>query len=99
MVYLNLNKKEFSEKKQEEYNKTAISETGEEGKDDLRIDDDGKSKVYIEEIRDGKMTIVAETNVGYISIDVIIDDDHIISMAEMLVKKLNKLKTALESLK
>ena len=97
MVYLSLDK-EFFEKNIKSMNQEAISELGEEGKNVLRFSDGFNGK--IEEITGDIINIVIDhPKLGYISVDVKLDEDDYIKFIENINKKLNKFKTLLESLK
>lgn len=97
MAYINL-EKEFLEKNKIEMEKLSISEIGEDGKDCLRYDDDCIG--HIDEINPDSISVTLEASkIGYISFDVKLDDDDYIQLIENAVKKMNKLKNIMESLK
>ncbi|MEK6883630.1 MAG: hypothetical protein AABY22_28640 [Nanoarchaeota archaeon] len=99
MVYFNLNKSEFTEEKQKEYEKLSIEEMGiEDGKGFLRIQDDsvkGKISDWEEEC----IIVDIESPIGFISLEVRFDSEDLYKLIEIAVKKLNKFKTLLESVK
>ena len=99
MVYLNINK-DFFDKNKESMNKEAIEEMGDEGKDSYLFNDNEDG--VIEEIDEEASTIniKCETSqLGYISMDIKVDSEDLLSLIELAVKKLNKFKTVLEGLK
>lgn len=99
MVYMNLEKKEFSKEKLDQANKESISEIGDEGNELIRFNDE-KDKTHIEDIEeDGTIQIVSESKYGYISIDVRLTDDDLIDLIGLVTKRLNKFKSVIESLK
>ena len=99
MVYMNLEKKEFSAEKLASANKYAIEEIGDDCKDNLRFDDDG-DKASIEEVGDdGTLFVMSESKYGTISFDVKLSDDDLIDLIGLVTKRLNKFKSVIESLK
>lgn len=99
MVYMNLEKKEFSEEKIKEYHKEAISEIGDDGGKSSLLCVDNADVVVIDEIEDGEIHAHSESRFGYVSFDIKLDSDDMIELIEQIVKKMNKFKTLLESLK
>lgn len=101
MVYMNLRKEAFSAKRIEEANAESIAEMGEEdGKENL-IFDFSKCTAEISEIdENGTLTIdLDSTEFGFISVDVKLSDQDMIAIIGLAVKRFNKVKTMLESLK
>lgn len=99
MVYLMLNKG-YVERTMKEANEQAINELGEEdGKDTLMWDlNDSKDK--LEEIgEDGSLSVVSASEIGSIDIYLKLSVSNDIDIIESIVKRLNKFKTMLESLK
>lgn len=98
MVYLNLDK-EFFEKNIKSMNQEAISELGDvDGKNMLTYSDNIIAK--IEEIDGDIINVVMQhPKLGYISMEIKLDEDDYIKFIENINKKLNKFKTLLESLK
>ena len=97
MVYLNIDS-EYFEKNKDKFLKTAKEEFGDENsKSYLYIDE---IEGQISEIEDNKIFITIENSpIGYISMDVSISTDDLVKLLEIAVKKMNKYKTVLESLK
>lgn len=98
MVYLSLDK-EFFEKNINSMNQEAISELGDvDGKNILQYSDEVAG--IIDEIDGDVITIVIDhPKLGYMSMNVKLDEDDYIKFIENINKKLNKFKTLLESLK
>jgi hypothetical protein len=98
MVYLNIDK-EFFEKNKNKAEKQSIEELGDEGKNNL-IFDIINDEVNIEEIDDtGKISISSKSDFGWVYTDVKLDNDDMLRLIELFVKKLNKFKSLLESIK
>ena len=99
MVYLNLDK-EFVDKNLKKWNEESISESGEDGKDSYLIinDQDGRIEDIDEDASEFNV-VCDDPNLGFISLDVKLDSDSLLKIIELSVKKLNKFKTVLESLK
>lgn len=98
VAYLNLEKAELTEEKQKEANKASISEIGDEGKNRLRFDPEDHTR--IEEItEDGVINVISESSFGYISLDVKLDDEDLITLIGLITKRMNKFKAVIEGLK
>lgn len=99
MAYLNLEKAELTPEKIAEANKAAIDELGSpEAKEQLRFDPEDLTR--IEEItEDGTINVISESKLGYISIDVKLDDEDIITLIGLITKRMNKFKAVIEGLK
>lgn len=98
MVYMDLKKSEFSAEKIKQYHDEHKVNSGQD--DGLLNCVDDQDKVVIDEITsDGELSIHSESDFGYIALDVQLDTDHIVRLIEVVVKKMNRFKTALESLK
>ena len=98
MVCMNLNKEDFIAKKIEQYNKDAISEIGDDAKEML-LCEDNNDKVEIDEFDNGTITAHSSSKFGYVSFQIRLDDDDIISIIEYLNKRMNRFKNILESTK
>jgi hypothetical protein len=106
MAYVNLSES-YIEKNRKKAKEEAISNFGDEdGKDNLVFVDTEKDRAendaldHIEEIdEDGSITITSESKLGYISIDIQLTDEDFITLIGIAVKRLNKFKNVLESLK
>lgn len=98
-MYISLNKL-FLEKTQEEANKEAIAELGNDGKnlliysnnlsvriDSLGIDDDGT------------ISVTFTTNLGDFSVEIPLDNNTLELILSAVIKRMNKIKTLLESLR
>lgn len=98
MVYLVL-KKSYVERTMQEANDRAIDEMGEEGKDSLMwsIDDSEDNLEEIEE--DGSLDVVSDSEIGYIYISPKFSVSNEIELIESIVKRLNKFKSLMESMK
>jgi hypothetical protein len=99
VIYLNLDKN-FVDKHLKEWNEEAIKEFGKEGKDMYLFNDEEDARIEDIEEDAGKFNVVCETSkIGYISLDVKMTTDDLLSLIELAVKKLNKFKTILEGMK
>lgn len=99
MVYVNI-EKEFFEKNKEAAAKKAIKEFDEEGGKDILYFDVKDNETRIDGIEDdGTINVVSDSKLGYISFDVKLSDDDYIEFAGLIIKKLNKFKSAIESVK
>jgi len=98
MVMLHLYK-EYVDKHLEEWNKNAIKEFGDAAEGLYLFEDDTVG--HIDEIEeDGKIHITCDNNeLGIIATWVQLDTDDLIRLIEIAVKKMNKFKNILESLK
>lgn len=96
---MNLEGKEFTPEKIKKAKADYESEIGENPDGILFCVDNGDT-TRIDEIDDeGVIHVVSESSYGYVSVDVKMDTDDLIRMVEITVKKLNKFKSLLESLK
>ena len=95
---MNLNKK-FIDANLKRMNEEAISKLGtRDGCDGYMYTDD--TRAVIEDISDSSITInLDHPKIGFFSFDVKLDEEDLISLLEMCVKKMNKFKTILETLK
>lgn len=100
MVYINL-EKEFLKKTEKKANEDAIAEMGEEsGENILMYSDLKEDECYIDEINDdGIINIIINGEWGYIGAKIGLDDDDFIKIANLLIKRFNKFKSVVESLK
>ena len=98
MVYLNLEAKEFTPEKIEQMKQKYKSEV--KGEDDCLYWEADDTNTRIEDItEDGKLFAISETDIGYISFEVNLSLDDQIKLMELMVKRLNKFKTLMESVK
>ena len=99
MVYLALDKP-FADKNLPNWNKEAIDEIGEEdGKNTYLYMDDKSMKIQKMD-DEGNITVACETSkFGYFSADIELTVKDLLGLIEIAVKKLNKYKSLLESLK
>ena len=98
MVYISLEKTAL-EKSIPEANKEAISEMGEDGEDCCiwYLDD---QETRIDEIsEDGTLEVSSESELGYISFSIKLTEEDIITLTELLIKRLNKFRAVMQSLK
>ena len=101
MTYINIDRKVLK-KKEEEANKKAISEMGdEEGKDSLMFDSENikEDGCYVSDINGENISITLESDIVYVDLTATLSDEHIIKIVELATKKLNRLKTVMEGLK
>ena len=98
MVYLNLNKSAFTEEKMKQYEKLSMDEVGDDGKGFLRIQDDSINGT-ISAWEDDYIIVDIDSPMGLISSEVKFDSEDLYKLIEIAVKKLNKFKTLLESVK
>jgi len=97
-MYVRLNEK-FLEKTKEEAKETAISQMGDEdGKDNL-LWEDTVGKIEIEEITDEYICVSIDSKLGYFSVDIPLTSDVLEDLLGVVIKKMNKIKTMLESLR
>jgi hypothetical protein len=96
-MYISINK-EFFEKTKDEAWKTGLANIGEENKEYVweecpdRIDE-----CYVNE--DDEIYLSLRNDLGYFSADIAIDDELLIEIIQLAVKRMNKIKSAFESLK
>lgn len=95
-MYASIDSK-FLEKNKEKALKDYKEETGEEDERYLFTNLDDRVESVIEET--GKITIMVSNSLGYFSIEYNLDSEDLIRLFEVAVKKMNKVKTLLESLK
>lgn len=99
MVYITINK-DFLNKTKKEAEDKAIKEFGAEDGSNLFYYDVNDSDTRIDEItEDGKINVVNESPFGYISFNIKLEDEDYITLAGLIIKKLNKFKSVVESLK
>lgn len=98
-VYLSLSKS-YVEKTLQKANERAIKELGEEdGKDTLRWDFDEDCSIEIDQDRNEIRLNSEQASIGYISLQGEPSIDEQIEIVELVVKRMNKFKNLLESLK
>lgn len=98
MTYINIDGK-FFDSTREKARKDEIASSGEEDSDSL-LWEDLKEETRIEEINeDGSINLVYNSDLGYISLVAYLDDDDLVRLVNIAIKKMNKLKSVLESLK
>jgi len=104
MIYLNINKVVFA-KHSENANAKAIEDSGNDGKEDLTFDN---LEMYYDELSfdadKNQISIAGQLKIGndefaYLSYDIDLDFEIVISIIEAYRKKLGKLKTVLEATK
>ena len=96
MVYMNLEENEFTPTKIKEKNKEAISAGCETG----ILCEDNEDKVEIDEItEEGVISAHCESKFGYVSFDILLDSEDMVTLITSIVKKMNKFKSLIESLK
>ncbi|MHA1852526.1 MAG: hypothetical protein ACTSUF_03355 [Candidatus Heimdallarchaeaceae archaeon] len=96
-MYVNLDK-EFIERTKLKANKEAISEMGEDGKNCL-LYAELQEKIESIEITENEIIIDVDTELGYFSLSIPIDTEFLEQLLSVVVKKMNKIKTLLETLK
>ena len=94
-LYLHINK-EYLNKTKKEANKKS-KEDDEESKDYLW--EDLNFKLECIELNNGKLSVSGETDLGFIGLDFHLDMDIAIEVIKFYMKKLEKLKSVLESTK
>lgn len=97
-MYVNLNE-QFLEKSKKEAKEVAIAQFGEEGKDNLLYEDTAEDVLQELEIGDAKITVGIENELGYFSFDIPLDTDALEQLLTVVIKRMNKIKTLLESVK
>ena len=98
MTYINLDGN-FIDSNRKKANKDAVRMEG-EGTNNLLWEELPKDEVSIEEISDdGVINVVSSSDLGYISIYVRLDDEGMMKLITIAVKRLNKFKAVLEGLK
>lgn len=100
MGYITLNlSKDYLERTKEKAAERALKEFGEEAKDELYYPSlDAKfDELGID--GNGRVSISADTEVGYISVELQPTATDLLPLIELSVKRLNRFKTVLESLK
>jgi hypothetical protein len=94
-MYITLNE-EYLDKTRKEAKKEAESN---EMKDNLMYDGTGTDVITIEEVTDTEIHISVENKLGYFTIDVPITTDFLEDIVALSIKKMNKIKALLESVK
>jgi len=97
-IYINL-KKDFLTRTKQSANKKAIDELGEEEGINSLLYPELPAKVEIEEITEHSLLLSVSSELGFFSIDVELGQEELIELISIAVKKLNKFKGILESLK
>lgn len=95
MVYLSLEENEFSIEKIKE----ASAKAEELGADGTLIFEDEFDKTRIDDYNGDTITVVSESKFGYVAFNIKLDEEDLIHFIELGVKKLNKIKSAIESTK
>ncbi|MHA1664296.1 MAG: hypothetical protein ACTSVW_00470 [Candidatus Njordarchaeales archaeon] len=100
MVYISMDKK-FVDRNLKNWNAEAIEEFGEEdGKETYLFTDDTYGKIIEFYEDEGEIIVdVENSKIGFISVKVKLDIDDYINLIQLAVKRLNKFKNILESLK
>ena len=80
-------------------NKRAIKDYGEDTNDLILLDNAVIEDDNLELTDSNEIEISGSTKLGYISVRSQVTDDFLLDMVELGVKRLNRLKTALEALK
>lgn len=88
----------FSKKHIDKGHKDFKEEMGDMCENEFQFTDEGAT-VTIEDIDGNKLHVLAKTEFGEIWITAELDDEDIASMIEHIVKRLNKFKSVMESLK
>ena len=96
-MYVNLDK-QFLEKTKEEANKDAIADTGDEGKNEL-LYAELTDELENFEITDDEISVAFSNKLGYFSVTIPIDADALEQLISVTIKRMNKIKTLLETLK
>lgn len=96
MVYISM-EKEFVDKNLEKWNKEAMEEMGEEGKNVYLYMDDVQGE--IEEISENNITISCDSKLGYITTEIKLDTEDFLHLLEIAIEKFKKLKDVFEKLK
>lgn len=91
-MYLNLNKK-YLEEHRKDMEKEAQEEMGDSGKDKLLYKDEKQAE--IECIEKNVITVSCDSKIGFLSIDIELDDEDIFTLIEYMKEKANKIKKLL----
>lgn len=98
-MYVNLNE-QFLEKTKEKARKESIESVGEEeGKHNLMYPETKEDEIHSLEIEDNQITIDIENELGYFSFTIPLDADTLEQLLTVVIKRMNKIKTLLESVK
>jgi hypothetical protein len=98
-MYVNINEN-FLTKNKAEAKKQAIADFGEDTTQLVFTDTDiGNDIIQSLEISDEKITVDVENNFGWFSVDIPIDVDLLEQLLTLTIKRMNKIRTLLESLK
>lgn len=97
-MYVNINE-QFLEKTKEEARKESIEVVGEEdGKHNL-VYQETKDEIEELNIEDDKIEISFSNELGYFSFNIPLDTNALEQLLSVTIKRMNKIKTLLESLK
>jgi len=96
-MYVNLNEK-FLERTKKKAKEKSISESGDDGKDNLMYEEINEN-IVIDEITDEHILVSIDSDLGYISFEIPLTADVLEDLLGMVIKKMNKIKTLIESLK
>lgn len=98
-MYVNLNK-EWLLKNIPVGESNAKEEFGEEAKDQILFSELEENEVCLEiDSERQELNVSFDSQLGYFSIDIPISDEDLITLIEIVTKKINRFKTALEALK
>ena len=99
-MYISINGK-FLDKHRAEAKATSIANIGEEDQkdEDSLTWEDLNATVEDMEINENDISFSATTDLGYFSIEIPIDSDFVEQILDLTIKKMNKIKTMIQSLK
>ena len=96
-MWVNIDAK-FLDKTRKDASEQAISESGEEGKGFLRWDTTNEAFDEIE-VNEDKIVVMVSNELGSFSFDIPLDSEMLEQILAVTIKKMNKIKSMLESLK
>lgn len=96
-MYANLDEK-FLRKTTEKAREESVASIGDDGKDDLMYPD-LNDKIEEFNIAENEIELSVSNELGFFSIRIPLDSDDLEQMLSIVIKKMNKIKTMLESMK
>jgi len=90
---------DFIDKTKKKANKTAVEELGIEAENDLLYPETEKDKIEVVEITDKEIVVDVTNELGFFSFSIPITTEILENLLSVVIKRMNKIKTMLESLK